>query len=110
MNAPDAIAGYEALLPKRVDHLNAIPARLVLSLPFLSPGIAAADIKTPIFFAICGKDSVAPPQVSIDYARKAVNGTVKVYEEMGHFDIYVGKNFDIAAKDYLAFLDKHLPC
>jgi cephalosporin-C deacetylase-like acetyl esterase len=109
MNSPDAMQGYKAILPDGVDHLSSIPARLLLSLPFLHPGSAAAYVKAPIFFAICAKDNVAPPQVTFEYARKAINGTIKVYEEMGHFDIYIGKNFDIATKDYVEFLKKNLP-
>ena len=43
-------------------------------------------MQCPIYFAICGKDTVAPPGPSIGYAKQAPHGTVKVYKDMGHFE------------------------
>lgn len=109
MNTLDAKAGCEALIPKDYIHPNAIPARFILQIPFLRPGAYAASIKSPIFFAICGKDSVAPPGPTLKYAKQASNATIRYYDDLGHFDIYLGEPFDRVSKDYLTFLGKYLP-
>ena len=49
-------------------------------------GRSAKHVQCPIYFAICGKDSVAPPGPSIGYAKQAPHGTLKVYKDMGHFE------------------------
>lgn len=69
----------------------------------------STDVQCPIFFAICGEDSVAPPGPSIKYARTAPQGQLHVFDGMGHFSIYVGEDFDKATKSYLSFLSQHLP-
>lgn len=63
----------------------------------------------PIFFAICGKDSVTPAEPTLAYAKTAPKGVIKWYEEMGHFDIYYGQGFEQAMRDYQQFLQEVLP-
>ena len=41
---------------------------------------------------------------TLNYAANAPNGTIKLYKDMGHFDIYVGDAFDQATGDYCDFL------
>jgi len=88
MSAHDVVSGYNAIKPADLVHSNQTPARILLSLPFAFPGSYAKDVKCPIFFAICMKDTVAPAGASISYAEKAPKGVVKKYEDMGHFSIY----------------------
>jgi pimeloyl-ACP methyl ester carboxylesterase len=109
MNSAGSKAACEALLPADYEHPNVIPARFVLQIPFMRPGAYASSIKVPILFAICGKDSVAPPGPTLAFAKKAPKGTIKYYKEMGHFDIYLGKPFEKATADYVDFLRLHLP-
>lgn len=108
MNAPDALSGYKALLPSGVNHSLEVPARSALTIPFTFPGWKTSQIKTPILFAICKTDSVAPAGPTEGYARKAPKGVVKIYD-VGHFDIYNGEPFEVATKDYIAFLTDNLP-
>lgn len=110
MNAPDARAAEKALVPADcTTHLAEVPARLVLRMPLLRPGTYAAKVKCPIFFAVCGKDTVAPAAPTIAFAKKAPKGVVKVYDQVGHFDIYLGEPFEEAMKGYEEFLKKELP-
>jgi pimeloyl-ACP methyl ester carboxylesterase len=109
MNTADSKSGCEALIPAGYVHPNAIPARFILQIVFLRPGAYAKSVKAPIFFAICGKDSVAPPKPTLAYAKQAPKSTIKWYDEMGHFDIYLGRAFDKAASDYVEFLQENLP-
>ena len=110
LNTPDCVAGCRSLLPPGVDKLDieAIPARLVLHFPFLYPGTYARRVPTPILFAICGSDSVAPPGPTLSYARQAPKGVIQMYSGVGHFDIYTGKAFEQAVTNYTAFYRANL--
>ncbi|SNX85879.1 related to hydrolases of the alpha/beta superfamily [Melanopsichium pennsylvanicum] len=107
MNAPD-VYQYKQLIPPTMTLSNYVAARFALYLGFYNPGWKTSSIHCPILFAVCGKDTVAPPEPTLRYAKQAPKSTIKLYEHMGHFEIYTGQNFDIATKDYLEFLSKHL--
>ncbi|KAK0519899.1 hypothetical protein OC834_007232 [Tilletia horrida] len=107
MNQPDVTSGYLGLAKK--DHINSVAARIALWLPLYFPGWAARKARIPIFVAICGQDSVAPPGPTLAYAKRIPRGEWKVYEDLGHFTIYTGDGFERAMVDYLAFLDRHIP-
>jgi fermentation-respiration switch protein FrsA (DUF1100 family) len=109
MNAPGAMEGCMALVPSDYLHPNSCPARFVLQIGFMRPGAYVPKIKGAIIFGICGKDTVAPPKPTLAFAKKAKNGTIKYYDDMGHFDIYLGEPYQRATADYLNFLRKHLP-
>lgn len=105
MNAPDVYNGLHAILPEGTEKLEveAIPARLILQMPFLYPGTYAKKVQVPILFAICGKDTVAPPGPTLRYAKQAPKGVIKMHPNEGHFDIYVGENFERAVAEYMEF-------
>lgn len=110
LNAPDCVTGYKALLKPGETTLEVeqVPARIGLWLSLYRPGSYAAKVKSPIFFAICENDSVAPPKNTLAFAKKAPNGTPKWYKGMGHFDVYVGDAFDVVTKDYVEFYQNTL--
>lgn len=109
MNAPDVLETFPRLIPEGHPFQETTPARLVLSMPFLRPGSYASKTECPIFFAICDKDSVAPAEATLAYAKTAPKGVIKWYENMGHFEIYYGQGFDRAIRDYEQFLKEVLP-
>lgn len=83
MNSPDAEDGYLNLVPEQdKDRLfyNKVAARFGIKILFQYPGAKAKDVKTPILFAVCGKDSVAPPGPTLKYAKQAKKGVVKHFE------------------------------
>lgn len=109
MNAHDAHDGYLALLPPGTKlDIDAIPARLLLHFPFLFPGAYPKKTRIPILFAICGKDTVAPPGPTLRYAKQAPKGVIKMHPDEGHFDIYIGENFERAVAEYLEFYQANL--
>lgn len=109
MNAPDVMK-YKKLVPPHLDEpfRHFVPARFALHIGFYNPGWKTSQVDCPILFAICGKDSVAPPGPTLQYAKNAPKGVIKNYGQMGHFDIYLGEFFDIATKDYNEFLRANL--
>ncbi|KAB8235950.1 alpha/beta hydrolase [Aspergillus alliaceus] len=109
LNAPDVLSTFMPLVPEGFPFQKKAPARLALKLPFLRPGSYASTIECPILFAICGNDSVAPADVTMAYAKETPKGVIKWYENVGHFEIYYGEPFEVALRDYKAFLQEYLP-
>jgi dienelactone hydrolase len=107
MNAPDALQGYLALMPKGMQFTNHVAARVMLEILTYRPGRAAAKIKYPILFCISDADTVTPPAQTFRYAQKAPLGEIKRYAA-GHFEFYTGDTFEQLAADQTRFLIKHM--
>lgn len=107
MNAPDALPGYEAIIPKGMTFRNEVAARTVPDMIRYRPGRAAKRVKLPILFCIADTDSVTPPEETQRYARTAPHGEIKHYDA-GHFDFYLGDPFEALVTDQLEFLSRHL--
>lgn len=97
-----------AITPAGALVINAIAARLVLTLALYRPGRALKRTGSiPVFVAVCDADTVAPPGPTARHARGLPNVEVRHYP-YGHFDIYVGDAFTVASADQLAFLQRAL--
>jgi uncharacterized protein len=107
MNAPDALPGYEALLPPESTFRNEVAARFAPTGTTYRPGRAAKRVKFPILFCVSNTDSVTPPEQTLRYARTAPLGEIKRYDA-GHFDFYLGKPFEALVRDQTEFLTRHL--
>lgn len=107
MTAPDALPGYEALMPEGTTFVNEVAARVVPTITAYRPGRAAKKVASPILFCVCDTDSVTPPAETLAYARTAPKGEIKTYPA-GHFDIYLGDAFEAVVADQVEFLTRHL--
>ncbi|CAO1624322.1 unnamed protein product [Parajaminaea phylloscopi] len=111
MNSHDSMDGYLSLV--RPEHhgvfANHVAARIAVKILFYYPGAKAKHVQCPILFAVCGQDSVAPAKQTLQYAAQAPRGVIKHFEEMGHFSIYSGQQFETAMSSYLQFLDDVMP-
>lgn len=107
MNAPDALPGYLALMPKGLQFVNHVAARVLPEIVAYRPGRSAAKVKFPILFCVSSTDSVTPPAQTIALARRAPHGEIKQYAA-GHFDFYMGDDFEQLVSDQTQFLTKHL--
>lgn len=108
MTAPDAYDGYLRLYPPGTLAPKRVAARIALQIGRYRPGQQAARVKAPILFCICEPDSVAPARTALAYARQAPRGEIRTYDA-GHFDIYVGEDFERVVQDQIAFLRAHVP-
>jgi dienelactone hydrolase len=106
MTAPDVIAGYRRLVASAPFN-NDVAARIALQIPRYRPGRSLAQVQCPILLCVCDRDTVAPVDAALKYARTAANAIVKRYP-IGHFDIYFDAAFERAVDDQLAFLQRHL--
>ncbi|MBE1547566.1 dienelactone hydrolase [Mycobacterium sp. OAS707] len=107
MNAPDALPGYQALLPPRMTFRNEAAARVAPTIMAYRPGRAAKKINFPILFCVSNTDSVTPPAQTLRYARTAPRGEIKRYDA-GHFEFYLGEAFETLVRDQVDFLTRHL--
>ncbi|WP_082934858.1 alpha/beta hydrolase [Mycolicibacterium mucogenicum] len=108
MTSPDSVAGIQNLLPPDAEIERDVAARFALQIARHFPGRRARNVTCPIFFAICEQDAVAPPGPTRKYAAQAPRGEIKLYDT-GHFDIYVGEEFERNVTDQLDFLSRHVP-
>ncbi|WP_016882039.1 MULTISPECIES: alpha/beta hydrolase [unclassified Rhodococcus (in: high G+C Gram-positive bacteria)] len=107
MNAPDALPGYQAIVPDGTTFRNEVAARVIPSLVTYRPGRAAKKIDFPILFCVSNTDTVTPPDQTLRYARTAPRGEIKTYDA-GHFDFYLGEPFEALVRDQIEFLTRHL--
>lgn len=112
MDRPDVLKGVLKLLDAsgltEEEYRNDVPARVALEIPLDRPGRRARDVRCPILFCVCDADSVAPAGATLRHAAKAPQGTILRYP-VGHFDIYVGDQFERVVTDQLNFLTAHIP-
>jgi len=107
MNAPDALPGYQALLPPDTTFRNEVAARVAPTIMAYRPGRAAKKIRYPILFCISDTDTVTPPAETERYALTAPQGEIKHYDA-GHFEFYLGDAFEKLVSDQVEFLTRHL--
>ncbi len=109
MTAPDALPGVEALQGDRVGTIGEdVAARVAIEIALGRPGAKASRLRCPALFVVCDQDSVAPARATLKHVAKAPRGEV-VRRDTGHFDIYVGEEFETTVRDELDFLRRHVP-
>lgn len=108
MTAPDAVPGYLALVEDGSTFRNEVAARVALSIATGRPGARARRLACPALFVVCERDTVAPAKATLRHVARAPQGEV-VRRDTGHFDIYVGEEFETTVRDELSFLGRHVP-
>ncbi|MFD6059591.1 alpha/beta hydrolase [Rhodococcus wratislaviensis] len=108
MTAPDALPGVLALITDGADtYRNDVPARVALRIPLERPGRALRRVRCPVLLCVCDDDTVAPAWATLRHARRVPEAEVNRYP-FGHFDIYVGEQFERVILDQIDFLDRHV--
>jgi hypothetical protein len=106
MTAVDSEQGYRRIAGP--DWVNAVCARLALTVPRYRPVSMADRVPCPWLVQICQRDTVAPTSSAEKAARLAgARATVRRYD-IDHFAIYVDNGFEQAVTDQTAFLCQHL--
>ena len=107
MPAPD-YNGYYDLIPEGFDFCDRVGARLAMNIFWYQPGSRARNSKCPLYVSVCMRDTVAPAKKTLKYLSGTKNVEYKKYD-CGHFDIYVGSDFEEAITDYQNFLYRTVP-
>lgn len=90
------------------EYRNAVPARIALAVPLDRPGRSTKRLTRPALFIVCDRDQVAPAPATLRHVARAPRGEIRRYDS-GHFDIYIGDDFERIVQDELRFLQKHVP-
>lgn len=108
MATNDSVPGIRALMPEGANIRSDVAARFAFQLVRHFPGRKARNVSCPILFSICERDTVAPAGPTQRYAAQAPKGEIRLYDA-GHFDIYVGRDFEVNIADQLDFLTRNVP-
>jgi NAD(P)-dependent dehydrogenase (short-subunit alcohol dehydrogenase family) len=103
MTAPEA-AGYLGLVPPGQDFDQRLAARFVLEAVRYSPGRELRHLDVPLLLQLGRRDETTPSG-RMKFARRSPTTTVRVHDT-GHFDPYVGEQFEVFVAEQLAFLDR----
>ena len=107
MPLADAWRLYSELAPD--GFVNEVCARILLRMDKYAPIRRADRIRCPVLLQICDKDIATTPPGAVEKARKRLGNRAEiVHYPIDHFDIYLGKWFERAVSDQLAFFRKHL--
>ena len=106
MTTPDAEPGYLAIAPP--DFVNAVCANIALSVGLYRPGLLADRLPCPVLIQICTRDSVAPADAAEAAAARAGDLTTVKRYPIGHFDLYLGEDFNRSVSDQIEFFEQHL--
>ena len=106
MTAPGAHEDFGKLVPE--NYVNEACARFFLRALTYRPVEYAQDVRCPVLLQIADHDSIIPKNTA-DETIKALGDYANVkHYPIGHFDIYIGENFERSVSDQLDFFKKHL--
>ena len=106
LTSPDAYDGYGKLVPK--NFVNEVCARIILRGDKYRPVKHAQNVRCPVLLQICEHDNITPKSVAEETEKQLGKYAEAIYYPIGHFDIYIGDNFEKAVSDQLEFFKKHL--
>jgi pimeloyl-ACP methyl ester carboxylesterase len=104
MNTADSRPGYMALVPEGTQWKNECPARIGLTLLAYRPTMYTKRIGCPVLIVGADKDTLVPQPSVRKAASKCANARL-VSLPVGHFDVYVGEEFERVVElegDFLA--------
>ena len=109
MTTDDSLSGMTTIVEQSVDAQwdNRVAARIMLRAPMYRPGLKAAKLPCPALFCITDQDSLAPAEHTAKLAARGPRNEIKRYP-IGHFDIYVGEDWERAVADQTEFLVRTL--
>jgi uncharacterized protein len=97
--AYDAFAAYA---PE--GYVNETPARIMIRADKYRPVLLASQVQCPVLFQIADRDTFVPNSAVEEAAKLLGDAAVVRHYPIGHFDIYVGENFETSVSDQLEFL------
>jgi dienelactone hydrolase len=87
---------------------NDVAARIVLQLPFYSPGRKVTNITAPTLVQLAKRDDVTPYAKAQKIVARIPRGDVRSYD-IAHFEPYLDPHFDGIVTDQIDFLNRHVP-
>ena len=106
INAQDAHDKFGLIAPP--GFINEACARIAIRGDKYSPVKYAAKVGCPALLQICDRDELVPRQAVEKTADKLAGPVTVRHYDIGHFDIYLGVNFDKAVADQIEFFKEVL--
>jgi pimeloyl-ACP methyl ester carboxylesterase len=100
----DAYDGYAKAAS--LGFVNEVCARFILRSHGYRPDKEMKNLHCPILIQICDRDRLVP--ISPEVEKESMKYAEIKHYPIGHFDIYLGDNFEKSVSDQLAFLKDHL--
>jgi uncharacterized protein len=106
MNTQGAYDFFLKYAPK--DYVNQVCARIIIRGDKYRPFKYAKDVHCPVLLQICEYDKLSPKSAAEETEKQLGKYAEAIYYPIGHFDIYIGDNFEKAVSDQLEFFKRHL--
>lgn len=107
MNTPEAWPGYLSLVPKGTSWGNRCPGRALFALLPYRPIAMAGQVQRPALIMYGEKDSLISA-ASVEKTAARMPDCTLIKYPFGHFEIYNGEAFEMAAEAQIQFLAMHL--
>jgi pimeloyl-ACP methyl ester carboxylesterase len=102
----DAYDGYGKFASE--NFINEACARIIVRGDKYRPVKHAQNVRCPVLLQICDHDSITPKSAAEETEKRLGKYAEAIHYPIGHFDIYIGDNFEKAVSDQLEFFKKHL--
>jgi len=106
LTTPDAYDLFRRSAPE--NYINQVCARIIIRGDKYRPVKQAQNVRCPVLLQICENDSIIPGSAAKETEKLLGKYAKAIYYPIGHFDIYIGDNFEKAVRDQLEFFKKHL--
>jgi pimeloyl-ACP methyl ester carboxylesterase len=107
MNTPEALPGYQSLVPDGVVWQNRCPARILFAVLPYRPVTYADRVHCPALVMYGEGDSLTLA-AAVEAAAAQMADSTSVKFPFGHFEIYTGQGFETAVDLQADFLATHL--
>jgi pimeloyl-ACP methyl ester carboxylesterase len=106
LTTPDAYDHFRKSVP--ASYINEVCARIFIRGDKYRPVKQAQNVRCPVLLQICENDTLIPISAAEETERQLGKYAETIYYPIGHFDIYIGANFEKAVNDQVLFFKKHL--
>ena len=106
LTTPDAYEFFTKFAPQ--NFVNEVCARINIRGDKYRPVKHAQNVHCPVLLQVCEFDSIIPISAAKATEKKLGKYAEVINYPIGHFDIYIGDNFEKAVSDQLIFFKKHL--
>ena len=106
MTTQDAYDFFSKYAP--ANFINEVCARINIRGDKYRPVKQAQFVRCPVLLQICEDDRIVPISAAEEAEKRLGKYAEAIYYPIGHFDIYIGDNFEKAVSDQLEFFKRHL--
>jgi fermentation-respiration switch protein FrsA (DUF1100 family) len=107
MTAPEAEPGFQAMTASGSTWVNRFTPRVMLQVPLYRPYSKLKSVAAPVLVLAAAGDDTTPSPPAVRAAERTANVEL-IRLPLGHFDPYVGAQFEEVVAAQTEFLARHL--